>query len=65
VPQSSSFKRPALVDKTKKMNGVNPTVPHPTKVVRLVPAEDLDAFRAAIDGQDLTKLAMIEHLKKL
>jgi hypothetical protein len=47
------------------MNGVNPTVPHLPKVVRLVPVEDLEAFKAAIDGQDLTKLAMIEHLKKL
>jgi chromatin assembly factor 1 subunit A len=62
--QSSAFKRPALVDKTKSVNGVNSIAPHPAKVTRLVPAEDLEAFKAAINGQDLTKIAMIEHLKK-
>jgi hypothetical protein len=64
-PQISSFKRPALIDKTKKVNGMNSTVPQQPKVTKLVPAEDLDAFKLAIEGSDLTKLAMVEHLKKL
>jgi chromatin assembly factor 1 subunit A len=58
--------RPALLDKTRKMNGVNPatTASGVFKVLRTIPAEDMDAFKAAIAGQDLTKLAMVEHLKK-
>jgi hypothetical protein len=32
---------------------------------KLVPPEELEAFKLAIDGSDLTKIAMVEHLKKL
>lgn len=57
--------RPALLDKTRKINGINPAAPQVFKAARLIPAEDMESFKAAIDGQDLTKIAMIEHLKKL
>jgi chromatin assembly factor 1 subunit A len=55
--------RPALMDKTKQLNSV--TGPNSSKAARYVPDSDLPAFKEAIDGQDLTKIAMIEHLKKL
>jgi hypothetical protein len=35
------------------------------KAARYIPDAEIDAFKDAIDGQDLTKIAMIEHLKKL
>jgi chromatin assembly factor 1 subunit A len=59
-----STSRPALVDKTKQMNGIV-TATLPLKAARMVTSEDLEAFKMAIDGQDLTKIAMIEHLKKM
>jgi len=34
------------------------------KPVLLVPAEEMAAFKQAIEGSDLTKAAMVEHLKK-
>lgn len=34
------------------------------KPKRMIPSEDLAAFRSAIEGRDLTKLGMIEALKK-
>ncbi|KAL6706335.1 chromatin assembly factor-I (CAF-I) p90 subunit [Coniothyrium glycines] len=36
-----------------------------TKAKRMIPAEQLPAFRAEIDGKDLTKIGMIEALKKV
>ncbi|USP72958.1 hypothetical protein yc1106_00232 [Curvularia clavata] len=36
----------------------------PAKAKRMVPAEQLQAFKAEIEGKDLTKLGMIESLKK-
>jgi hypothetical protein len=62
--QAVSNHRPALVDKTKQINGVVTGTTHPLKAARMVPNEDLESFKGAIDGQDLTKVAMIEHLKK-
>jgi hypothetical protein len=59
------FKRPALIDKTKTVNAMNATVAQVPKAGKLVPAEDLDAFKLAIEGSDMTKIAMVEHLKKL
>jgi chromatin assembly factor 1 subunit A len=61
--QSLPSHRPALVDKTKQLNSVSGL--QSLKAARYVPEADLDAFKQAIDGQDLTKVAMIEHLKKL
>jgi chromatin assembly factor 1 subunit A len=46
------------------MNGLT-SVTQILKAARMVPPEDLEAFKMAIDGQDLTKIAMIEHLKKM
>jgi chromatin assembly factor 1 subunit A len=44
---------------------VNGKVPKAAKVgPRLVPADVLPAFRDAVDGSDLTKIALIEALKK-
>ena len=43
----------------------NGTVSKPVKVGRLVPDSMLPAVKKAIDGSDLTKIALIEHLKKL
>jgi chromatin assembly factor 1 subunit A len=61
--------RPALAEKTAKMNAMAPngptSAPQAFKVQRQIPPQDMDAFRAAIGGQDMTKIAMIEHLKKL
>jgi hypothetical protein len=57
--------RPALVDKTKQMNGIVTAATQPLKAARMVASEDLESFKMAIDGQDLTKIAMIEHLKKM
>jgi chromatin assembly factor 1 subunit A len=55
--------RPALMDKTKHLN-IGPG-PSSLKPARFIPDSDLEIFKLAIDGQDLTKIAMIEHLKKL
>ena len=44
---------------------VNGKIPKAAKVgPKLVPADVLPAFRAAVDGSDMTKIALIEHLKK-
>jgi chromatin assembly factor 1 subunit A len=37
----------------------------PTKAKRMIPTETLPAFKAEIDGKDLTKIGMIEALKKV
>jgi chromatin assembly factor 1 subunit A len=37
----------------------------PTKAKRMIPPEQLPAFKAEIDGKDLTKIGMIEALKKV
>jgi chromatin assembly factor 1 subunit A len=63
-PAKKVLQRQALTDKTAQVN-----VPHPPtkqlKAARHVPTEDVEAFKSAVVGQDLTKVAMIEHLKKL
>jgi hypothetical protein len=57
--------RPALLDKTKQINGLIPQASSGLKPARLVPAEDLNSFKMAVNGQDLTKIAMVEHLKRM
>lgn len=36
-----------------------------TKAKRMIPPEQLPAFKAEIDGKDLTKIGMVEALKKV
>ncbi len=36
----------------------------PVKAKRLIPAEQMEAFKAEIEGKDLTKIGMVEALKK-
>jgi chromatin assembly factor 1 subunit A len=44
---------------------VNGKVPKAAKVgPRLVPADVLPAFKAAVNGSDMTKIALVESLKK-
>jgi chromatin assembly factor 1 subunit A len=45
-------------------NSPSGTPGKPAKAKRMVPAEQLPAFKAEIEGKDLTKLGMIEYLKK-
>jgi chromatin assembly factor 1 subunit A len=40
------------------------TASKPVKARRMIPAEQLQAFKAEIDGKDLTKIGMVEALKK-
>ncbi|KAI4683501.1 uncharacterized protein J4E88_004677 [Alternaria novae-zelandiae] len=47
----------------QKSTGGTPT--KPAKAKRLVPTEQLEAFKAEIEGKDLTKIGMIEALKKV
>jgi hypothetical protein len=66
-PAKKTLQRQALTDKTAQVN-----VPHPAgkdlskqlKAARHVPAEDMEDFKSAVLGQELTKVAMVEHLKK-
>ncbi|KAF1835352.1 hypothetical protein BDW02DRAFT_568087 [Decorospora gaudefroyi] len=37
----------------------------PAKAKRMIPTEQLDAFKAEIEGKDLTKIGMVEALKKV
>jgi chromatin assembly factor 1 subunit A len=62
---ASTPARPALLDKTKQINGLIPQASSGLKPARLVPPEDLENFKTAINGQDLTKIAMVEHLKRM
>jgi chromatin assembly factor 1 subunit A len=41
------------------------TASKPAKAKRMIPPEQLSAFKAEIDGKDLTKIGMIEALKKV
>lgn len=41
------------------------TTSKPVKAKRMIPPEQLPAFKAEIDGKDLTKIGMIEALKKV
>ena len=45
-----------------KVTKVTATASKPAK--RMVPAETMDEFKRAIDGSDLTKIALVEALKK-
>jgi chromatin assembly factor 1 subunit A len=48
------------------LNGPQTSSPgKPAKVKRLIPTEHLDAFKAEIEGKDLTKIGMVEALKKV
>lgn len=59
----------------RNMNGLlntfnTPSAPRPgsakpTKAKRMIPTETLPAFKAEIDGKDLTKIGMVEALKKV
>lgn len=44
--------------------GIEAGTPKKGKSVSLVPAEDLDAFKRAVEGSDMTKAGLIEVLKK-
>lgn len=44
--------------------GVEISAPKKGKSVSLVPPEDLDAFKRAVEGSDMTKAGLIEVLKK-
>ncbi|CAO2647363.1 Nn.00g082850.m01.CDS01 [Neocucurbitaria sp. VM-36] len=46
-------------------NPLSSTTSKPAKAKRLIPAEQLPAFKAEIEGKDLTKIGMIEALKKV
>jgi chromatin assembly factor 1 subunit A len=37
----------------------------PAKAKRMIPSEHLPAFKAEIEGKDLTKIGMVEALKKM
>jgi chromatin assembly factor 1 subunit A len=41
------------------------TASKPAKTKRMIPTEQLAAFKAEIDGKDLTKIGMVEALKKV
>ncbi|KAH3905482.1 hypothetical protein HBH56_218350 [Parastagonospora nodorum] len=41
------------------------TASKPAKAKRMIPPEQLQAFKAEIDGKDLTKIGMVEALKKI
>jgi chromatin assembly factor 1 subunit A len=41
------------------------TASKPVKAKRMIPPEQLSAFKAEIDGKDLTKIGMVEALKKV
>lgn len=72
LPLTSSMGPPRLPlsDRTNGQASVQSTlvngkVPKAAKIgPRMVPPDVLPAFRAAIDGSDMTKIALIEHLKK-
>jgi chromatin assembly factor 1 subunit A len=44
--------------------GAEALTPKKGKSVSLVPAEDLDDFKRAVEGSDMTKAGLIEVLKK-
>lgn len=44
--------------------GMEIGAPKKGRGVALVPAEDLDAFKRAVEGSDMTKAGLIEVLKK-
>jgi hypothetical protein len=62
-PAKKMLRRQALTDKTAQVN-----VPHalskPPKAARHVPADELEEFKSVVVGQEMTKVAMVEHLKK-
>jgi chromatin assembly factor 1 subunit A len=72
LPLTSSMGPPRLPlqDRTNGQANVQSTlvngkVPKAAKVgPRLVPADVLPAFKAAVNGSDMTKIALVESLKK-
>ncbi|CUS07839.1 unnamed protein product [Tuber aestivum] len=61
-PQSTMPPPGASVSTAQVVTGEPSKQPKPKQ---LIPAEDMAAFKRAIEGSDLTKAAMIEHLKKV
>ncbi|CAI6293239.1 unnamed protein product [Periconia digitata] len=59
LPSSSSASLPGFSSSTTSTSSSSSSKPKQT-----IPPDQLAAFKAAIDGQDLTKIAMIEALKK-
>lgn len=54
-------------DKTSQVNGVGtapPMVFKAKKALEMIPPQFLDDFKNKIAGQEMTKVAMREHLKK-
>jgi chromatin assembly factor 1 subunit A len=74
IPTSSmNPPRVPLQDRSNFLNGanvqttINGKVPKASKVShpkRLVPSDQLSSFKKEIEGSDMTKIALIEHLKK-
>jgi chromatin assembly factor 1 subunit A len=73
---NSSMNPPRAPLAQRTMNGLlntfNTPQPTPTgtasktaKAKRMIPSEQLQAFKAEIDGKDLTKIGMVEALKKV
>lgn len=73
--KDSTMNPPRLPLSSRPVNGLLNTLnmsqkPSPetsakaVKPKRMIPGEQLPAFKAEIDGQDLTKIGMIEALKK-
>jgi hypothetical protein len=61
---AKALQRKALTDKTQQIN--LPQAPGKLlKAARHVPTEDMDAFKLAVVGEEMTKVAMVEHLKKM
>lgn len=53
-----------LLNTISLQNSTSSSASKPAKAKRLIPNEQLPAFKAEIEGQNLTKLGMVEALKK-
>ncbi|OAL46863.1 hypothetical protein IQ07DRAFT_623772 [Pyrenochaeta sp. DS3sAY3a] len=53
-----------LLNTISLQNSTSGSASKPAKAKRLIPNDQLPAFKAEIEGQDLTKLGMVEALKK-
>ncbi|KAF1848070.1 uncharacterized protein K460DRAFT_307930 [Cucurbitaria berberidis CBS 394.84] len=76
IPSKGPMNPPRVPLVQRTMNGLlntlntpqNPssgTASKPTKAKRQIPPEQLPAFKAEIEGKDLTKIGMVEALKKM
>lgn len=59
--QNALLSPSGLADASKAAKG---DTTKPTKPKRLIPPEVMDDFKAAIEGNDLTKLGLMEVLKR-